>query len=149
MKKLFLILFISTLILYSKECSPYFNPQKFYDSPDYLNKILSKTDINKQKIIFTIIQKELYKFTQNDIANEINNNFGGFWNDWIEDGYEMQLTPEDTQFRYKNHYLSMEVLIYGVVDDATKLKGTVVKYKFYNYTKEVNKYIACKKGSLL
>ena len=58
----------------------------------------------------------------------------------------MQLTPEQTLFKYNNFYLSLSVFIYGVIGDATKLKTTTVKYHFYNYTKEVNKHIICKRS---
>ena len=145
-KLLFISIFYS--YIYSNDCSPYFNPERFYDAPEYLEVILMQNNKKKDLRKFTIEKKELYKFTADDIANDVNNNFGGFWKDWIEDGYEMQLVPEQTLFRYKKNYFSLEVLIYGVVGDATKLNGTEVIYKFFNYTDEVNKHIKCKKIKL-
>lgn len=142
--KLLLFIFI-TNFLFASDCSPYFNPDRFYESPEYLQELLKDIDIDDKKIKFTIEKKELYRFNESDIANEINENFGGFWNDWLEDGYEMQLTPEDTVFKYKDNYLSLQVFIYGVKGDATEYKGTIIKYKFYNYTKDVSQYIICKK----
>ncbi|MCK5110352.1 MAG: hypothetical protein KAQ94_02440 [Arcobacteraceae bacterium] len=105
----------------------------------------NKSEFTEESKVFDIKVVELYRFTEDEIANDINDNFGGFWNEWIEDGYEMQLVPEQTLFRYKDNYFSLQVLIYGVVGDATTLKGTTVEYHFYNYTKEVNKHILCKK----
>ena len=149
--KWFFLLFFTFYFLpftFAEECSPYFNPNKFYDAPEYLQKLLADINFNKQKDKFNIEQKELYRFKDIDIANDINENFGGFWSDWIEDGYEMQLTPEHTLFKYNNFYFSLSVFIYGVVGDATKLKATTVKYYFYNYTTEVNKYMKCKKDTI-
>jgi len=146
---LLLLLFCSSL--FSKQCSPYFNPERFYEAPDYLKELLIQNNdkVNLRK--FVIEKQELYKFTQEDIATEINENFeisegsGGFWNDWIEDAYEMKMTPEQVLFEFKNSYFSLEVYIYGVIGDATKLQATKVIYKFFNYTHEVKKYINCKK----
>lgn len=144
----FLLLFLVTQLIYAKECSPYFNPENFYAAPPYLEELLIDVDIKNEKVEFELSKSEIYKYTQESIASDINDNFGGFWNDWIEDAYEMQLTPNQTLFKYKDNYLSLEVYIYGVIGDATKYKGTIVTYKFYNYTQEVNKYILCqsKKG---
>ena len=142
LKFIFLLFIVNSL--YATQCSPYFNPERFYDAPEYLEKLLKNIIIDKQKIKFIIKKDELYQYDQMEIAQEINENFGGFWNDWIEDGYEMQLTPEDTLFKYNNNYFSLNIFIYGVSGDATKLKATTIKYQFYNYTKEVNKYITCK-----
>ena len=134
-----------TNFLFASDCSPYFNPNKFYEAPQYLQELLENTNINKEKIEFIIQKPELYQFRDSEIAQEINENFGGFWADWIEDGYEMQLVPEQTLFHYKDNYFSLEVFVYGVKGDATKLKATTVKYRFYKYTNEVNTYIKCNK----
>ena len=142
--KIFSVLLLGNL-LYASQCSPYFNPERFYDAPEYLQEILKNIKINKKTDEFDIKKAELYKFSEFEIAQEINENFGGFWSDWIEDGYEMQLTPEHTLFKYNNFYFSLSVFIYGVTGDATKLNATTVKYHFYNYTKEVNKHIICEK----
>ena len=144
--KLILLLVILINFAYADGCSPYFNPNRFYDAPEYLEELLKDTKIDDKKIKFTIQKNELYKFSDLEIANEINGNFKGFWSDWIEDGYEMQLVPEDTLFKYQNNYLSLSVYIYGVKGDATKLKTTTVKYEFYNYTKHVNEYIKCQRS---
>ncbi len=145
--KIFLLLFIVNYTLASN-CSPYFNPNKFFDAPEYLIELLEnkKTDNNIKE--FDIIKNELYKYKDESIASEINDNFGYWWNDWNEDGYEMQLTPEQTLVKYENYYFSLSVFIYGVLGDATKLKTTQVKYSFYNYTNQVNQYIKCKKSTL-
>lgn len=132
--------------LYSSDCSPYFAPKKFNDSPEYLQEMLDKIDIRKQKVEFAIEVKELYRFTPDAIAGDVNEYFEGFWREWIEDAYEMQLIPAQTLVRYKNNYFSLQVFIYGVEGDATKLKGTVVKYLFYNYTAQVNKHIQCQEN---
>lgn len=144
MKKLLLFLFCSSF-LFASQCSPYYNPMRFLDAPDGLDEILKDYEIKKDIKIFKIVKTELYQYADGEIAEEINDNFGGLWYDWIEDGYEMKLTPEQTLFHYKDSYLSMEVFIYGVKGDATKRTTTQVKYIFYNYTNEVEEHIKCKK----
>lgn len=57
----------------------------------------------------------------------------------------MQLTPEQTLFRYNNDYFSMSVFIYGVDVDTTPLKGTIINFWFKNFTKEVETYKKCMK----
>jgi len=151
MRIFYILLF--PLLLLANNCSPYFNPDKFFKGPEYLDNLLKDIDIEK-KLHFTIEEKELYRYTSIDIAMQINENFqdhyedDGYWRDWKEDAYEMRLVPEQILFQYKKFYLSLHVIIEGVIGDATKLKGTVVKYNFYNYTKQVNKHIECKKGKL-
>jgi len=144
MNKIILFFFVITFS-FSSNCSPYYNPQRFNDSPDFLIELLEKQKITDDVKTFEIIRTELYQYKEEDIASEINDNFDYVWNDWIEDGYEMKLTPEQTLFKYKNNYLSLEVFIYGVKGDATKRTTTQVKYSFYNYTAEVKQYIVCKK----
>jgi hypothetical protein len=139
--KIFL-LFLFIISLDAKECSPYFNPNRFYDAPEFGN-LFKNIDLSKQPIEFDIEQKELYRFEADAIASDINDMYGGFWINWISDAYEMQLVPEQALIHYKDYYFSLQVFIYGVVGDATKLKGTIVKYHFYNYTSQVEKFIKC------
>ena len=69
--------------------------------------------------------------------------FEGFWEDWTGDAYSFYLKPEYTKFKYNEFYFSLKVIISGVIDDATDLNGTVVRYHFYNYTSDVTKFIQC------
>lgn len=195
MIRFFLSIFLFISSLYAKECSPYFNPEKFYDAPEYLVEILDEqfpshkifqTEKNYEKRAFiqekpteyikpnsfqdhgeyrypiinglwkyktqnqkvdevNISRAEIYRFKDEEIANSINDDFDNFWMDFIEDGYSMQLTPEQTLFRYNDEYFTFSVYIYGIDGDATPLKGTVVNFWFKNYTNEVNNYIQCDK----
>jgi len=144
MKILFLISVFTSFILGSN-CSPYYNPVRFTEADDALDELFINHKIDDKIKTFNIIKKELYQYRDEEIASEINDNFEQLWSDWIEDGYEMKLTPEQTLLHYNGHYLSLEVFIYGVYGDATKLDKTEVKYTFYNYTHEVKKHIQCKK----
>ncbi len=187
--KIFIFIFCFNL-LNASECSPYFNPDKFYETSESLTELL---DENFPKGIFTktkfdneilkndeILKKdtfievgefiypiksgfwkykkinneinevnlaraEIYKFADIDIANTINDDFDNYWNEYIENAYEMQLTPEQTLFRYNDAYFTMAVFIYGVKGDSTPLKGTVVNLWLKDYTKQVNTYIKCMK----
>ena len=191
----FASLSISTLL--AQNCSPYYNPDKFYEAPEYLDEIIENninkfglelfgTEQNYKKLSFkklgnsfinqykqlkeykypikngifeykiknkevdelSISQVELYKYTDISIAEEINGNFEEFWSDWIENNYEMKLIPEQVLFRYQEKYFSFSVYIYGIEGDGTNLKGSVVKYWFKNYTKEVNQYIICMNNNM-
>lgn len=190
MKKILIIIFILNISLFANNCSPYYNPEKFYDAPQYLVDLIDES-LNDLKLFgkeenyktlsfkkqnsyftndyiklneyyfpkksglftyklkdsmvdeFTIATVNLYKYSDEEIANEINNDFEGFWLDWIEDGYEMQLEPQQVLFNYNGKYFSFSVYIYGVKGDTTRLEGTTIKYWFKDYTKEVNEYIVC------
>jgi len=194
--KLFVCCFIFWVSLGAKECSPYYNPERFYETNDEMNELIDnhisskdlpffgngekfeKLNFKKEKNYFisndkhtimkeyiypisnglwkyttnngkidemSIAQVELYRYKDAQIAYDINEMYGNFWADWTEDGYEMQLTPEQTLFRYNDTYFSFSVYIYGFKGDATALKGTVINYWFKDYTKHVNKYIKCMK----
>jgi len=145
--KLLITFIFYTNISFANNCSDYFDPKKFYKAPEYLEEMLINMDQNiLYKRSFVIEKKEIYRYTPIDIANEINDNFDNFWYDWGGDAYEMILLPEQVLFNYKDYYFSLKIIIQGVKGDATKYKGTIVKYSFYNYTKEVMKHINCKKG---
>ena len=193
--KIILICLCLNLNLFANECSPYYNPNKFYESPPYLIELIEENLENKKISFFeeknnysdlsflrnknTYIKKdsfsklkeymyplenglwkyenknnkihslsiarvELYRYSESEIANDLNSSFDNFWDDWIEDAYEMQLVPQDTLFSYNNKYFSLSVFIYGFKGDSTKLKGTIVNYVFNDFTQEVNKFIQCK-----
>ena len=176
--------------LFANDCSPYFNPNRFYEAPEQLGELIDERlntlelfassksyEVLKFKKIndtyynnfiklgqykypklngifsykikdnkideITLSTVNIYKYTEDQIANEINNDFEGYWADWNENAYEMQLKPEQTLFFYDNKYFSFSIYIYGVKGDTTKLKGTSINYWMKDYTKEVNEYIRC------
>ena len=85
-----------------------------------------------------------YKDAIESVANEINSDFEGLWRGWGGDSYSFHLKPEDAQLRYFSYYLNLNVYLFGVKEDASTLKKTVVDYRILNYTDEVNNYIKCK-----
>jgi hypothetical protein len=188
--RLILLLLLCFNIIQAKECSPYYNPKKFYEASEGLTEILDEnfsngifSDISfKDKVAVheevlkkgsfikfgeyiyptknglwkykkidnkinevNISRTEIYKLADIEIANSINDDLDNFWDDFIENAYEMQLTPEQTLFRYNNTYFTMAVFIYGVKGDQTPLKGTSINLWLKDYTKEVNIYIKCMK----
>ncbi|MFK2821600.1 hypothetical protein ACOJTA_01390 [Malaciobacter sp. WC5094] len=193
--KIFMLTILFLGLLHSKECSPYYNPDKFYEAPEYLVNLIEEhlknkplfgnkkeyqdfklkevknntflnehikngeyiypkksglfsykiKDQNIDEISISIVN--IYRYTDISIAEEINNDFEGFWNDWIENAYEMQLTPEQILFKYKDKYFTFSVFIYGIKKDATNLKGTSIVYWLKDYTKQVKKYIQCEKNN--
>lgn len=189
-----IVLFLLGVVFYlnANTCKSYYNPDKFYEAPEFLQGLIDETlntlelfgskisyldssFIKKDDFYFknikyknikeyiypqenalwklktknnkideiNISRVELYNYDDSEIAQEINDNFEGFWQDWIEDAYEMQLLPEQTLFTYKEKYFTFSVFIYGVKKDATKLKGTVINYWLKDYTKEVQTYKQC------
>jgi hypothetical protein len=141
MSYIFLINILLAILIYPQTCSNYYNPNRFYEAPKVLQDMLLNIQYKNK---FIINKYELYKYDANSIAEEINDDFGGFWSDYIgEDGYEMTLIPEYNLFQYKHKYFSLKVTIYGVKGDATKYKNTKIKYTFYDYTNQVAKYKKC------
>ncbi|WP_108060354.1 hypothetical protein [Poseidonibacter lekithochrous] len=185
------ILCFSTL--FANDCSPYYNPDKFYEAPEYLQELMDTSlkgkalfgEVSEYKSLdfikdssnkytnksirlkdykfpkqsglysykiknknideIEISTVNLYRYTDVEIAEEINNDFEGFWSDWIEDGYEMQLVPEQILLKYNDKYFTFSVFIYGVKGDTTRLEGTSIKYWMKDYTVQVNEYIECSK----
>lgn len=189
LSRIFLLIFCFNL-LNANECSPYFNPERFYESSESLTELLDENfpngifsdmkfnneiksndeilkkdsfikkgdflyptksgfwkykKINEKIEEVNLARAEIYRFSDIDIANTVNDDFDNYWNEYIENAYEMQLTPEQTLFRYNNTYFSMSVFIYGVKGDSTPLKGTVINLWLKDYTKQVNTHIKCMK----
>jgi len=116
---------------------------------DYIYPVVSgiwKYHIDKNGYVdeFDIADVFGYKDSVESVANEINSDFEGMWRSWGGDEYALKLLPEDAQLRYEKYYISLNVYLYGIREDATNLKNTVIDYHFLNYTNEVNQYLKCK-----
>lgn len=127
----------------------YIKPGSYIKEKDYTYPIKSgfwKYHVNKKGFIdeFDIAEAYSYKDSVESVANEINSDFEGMWSRWGGEAYALKLLPEDAQLRYGNFYLSLNVYLYGVKEDATTLKNTVIDYRFLNYTNEVNQFLKCK-----
>ena len=128
----------------------YAKPNSYKKEGDYIYPQISglwKYHVGKNGYIdeFDIADAYSYKDRVESVANEINSDFEGLWSRWGGDDYALKLLPEDAQIRYENFYFSLNVYLYGVKEDATNLKNTVVNYHFLNYTNEVNQFLKCKK----
>lgn len=192
--KTIIFIFFYTNNISANTCSSYYNPDRFFHSPIYLENLIKENieiydielfdkKIKYEKLYFirkknlfiknnsylqqkdyiypiksglwkysirngkineiNISRSEIYRYSQEEIANDLNDSFEEFWTDWNEDAYEMQLIPNRTLFKYKNKYFAFSVFIYGVIGDSTKLKGTKINYLFKDFTKEVNIYKNC------
>jgi hypothetical protein len=127
----------------------YINLKMIKRDKDYIYPVKSglwkyHTDKNGYIDEFDIADAFAYKDKVESVANEINSDFEGMWSKWGGDDYGLLMQPEDAQLRYNRYYLSLNVYLYGVEEDATGLKNTVVDYHFLNYTNEVNQYLKCK-----
>ena len=87
----------------------------------------------------------LYQDPTEDIANDLNSDMGNLWVRWDGDAYEHYMVPEYIQINYKNFYISLKAFIYGSEGDSTGLRKAMIDFYIINNTKEVNKYIKCKK----
>ncbi len=128
----------------------YIKPNSFKKEGDYIYPVVSglwKYHVDKSGFVdeFDLADAYSYKDKVESVANEINSDFEGLWSKWGGDEYAFKLLPEDAQLRYEKFYLSLNVYLYGVEEDATNLKNTVVNYHFLNYTNEVNQFLKCKK----
>ncbi len=128
----------------------YIKPGSYIKEKDYIypiNSGLWKYHVDKSGFVdeFDIADAYSYKDRVESVANEINSDFEGMWSRWGGDDYALKLLPEDAQLRYGDFYLSLNVYLYGVKEDATNLKNTVINYHFLNYTNEVNQYLKCKR----
>ncbi len=103
-------------------------------------------DKNGQVDEFDIADVFEYKDSLESVASEVNSDFEGLWSRWGGEAYAHKLYPDDAQLRYGDNYLTLNVYIYGVKDDATTLKNSTVDYRFLNYTNEVSNYTKCKEG---
>jgi len=77
------------------------------------------------------------------LANMITNDFEGPWRDWEGDAYENYLIPEFSRIKYKEYYLSLKVILWGIEGDATKVERTTINYQIIDFTDEVNDYKRC------
>ena len=65
--------FLLSCLLYSNECSPYYNPDKFYESPEYLSELISENIEEKGLILFGEVseyKKLKFKQINNTFINE-------------------------------------------------------------------------------
>ena len=127
----------------------YIKPNSYKKFRDYIYPIKSglwRYHVDKMGFVdeFDIADAYDYKDKVESVANEINSDFEGLWSGWGGDDYALKLLPEDAQIRYDKFYLSLNVYLYGVEEDATELNKTVIDYQFLNYTNEVNQFIQCK-----
>ena len=77
------------------------------------------------------------------LADMITSDFEGPWLKWDGDAYEHYLVPEFTRIKYKNYYISLKVIFWGVKDDSARVDRSTINYKLIDFTDEVNGYIRC------
>ena len=77
------------------------------------------------------------------LADMITSDFEGPWIKWDGDAYEHYLVPEFTRIKYKDQYLSLKVIFWGVKDDSARVERSTINYQLIDFTDEVNGYIEC------
>ncbi len=77
------------------------------------------------------------------LADMITSDFEGPWIKWDGDAYEHYLVPEFTRIKYKDQYLSLKVIFWGVKDDSARVERSTINYQLIDFTDEVNGYIHC------
>lgn len=77
------------------------------------------------------------------LADMITSDFEGPWQKWDGDAYEHFMDPEFVRIKYKNQYLSLKVIFWGVKNDSARVSRSTINYKLIDFTDEVNGYIRC------
>ena len=130
------------------------NKEYFYKSDSYTTyraytypKVMGfwKYKLNQQAKVdeVNIAQLESSREETLVLANMITSDFEGPWNKWDGDAYEHYLVPEFTRIKYKEKYLSLKVIFWGVKDDSARVERSTINYQLINFTEEVNGYIRC------
>ncbi len=104
------------------------------------NYKLPSSDITETHLLI----KDHTKLSEIDAINVYNGLLGAYWFDYKVSGYEMILEPEDSRIRYKDTYFELNINVYGLKNDATKLPKTHADLIFRDYTKKVKQYQECK-----
>jgi len=76
--------------------------------------------------------------------NTYNDLFGGLWNDYDAQAYEMTLMPEDVRVACAGRYWGVSLKIYGTQEDALDRERTAADLILIDYTPFVEKYRRCK-----
>jgi hypothetical protein len=77
------------------------------------------------------------------LADMITSDFEGPWIKWDGDAYEHYMVPEFTRIKYKEQYLSLKVIFWGVKDDSARVERSTINYQLIDFTDEVNGYMKC------
>ena len=91
-----------------------------------------------------LLIKEPTRLSEIEAINTYNDLLGAYWYDYSVTAYEMTLEPQDSRIRYNDRYFELNVKVYGLLNDATKLPKSVADIQFRDYTAEVERYIKCK-----
>jgi len=75
--------------------------------------------------------------------NTWNDLLGEPFADYDDQAYAMILQPEDIRRQYDGHYFTLNVTVYGLRDDATRLPRTCADVAFTDYTAWVDENTRC------
>jgi len=90
-----------------------------------------------------LLIREHTQLSEIEAINVYNGLLGAYWNDYTVDGYEMTLKPEDTRIRYKDRFFELNVKLYGLKNDASRLDRTTADLIFRDYTHKVEQFKQC------
>ncbi len=90
-----------------------------------------------------LLIKEPTRLSEIEAINTYNDLLGAYWNDYSVTAYDMTLEPQDSRIRYNDRYFELNIKIYGLLNDATKLPKSVADLQFRDYSVEVASYIEC------
>ncbi len=91
-----------------------------------------------------MLLKEPQKLTEAQAFNTYNDILGEPFADYDDGAYGMTMLPEDVRRSYKGKYFTINVLLYGLQGDATKLSKTVADIILTDYTQWVQENKKCK-----
>ena len=132
------------------------NKEYFYKTDSYTTyraytypKVMGfwKYKLNQQNKVdeVNIAQLESRREDALSLADMITSDLAGPWMKWEGDAYENYLVPEFTRIKYKNQYLSLKVIFWGVKGDSARVERSTINYQLIDFTDEVNEYMKCKR----
>ena len=126
----------------------FYKPNSFIVYKDYIYPTVNglwsyKIDAKGKIYEANISQIESGILSDTVLADMLNSDFEDTWRKWEGDGYEHYMEPEFVRFKYKDYYLSLKVVFWGVEGDSAKVKKSTVNYQIIDFTDEVNDYIRC------
>ncbi|ADV46610.1 hypothetical protein [Nitratifractor salsuginis] len=95
--------------------------------------------------IVHLLLKEPRQLSESEAFNTINDSVGDLFADYDNRAYILRMLPEDVRQKVGDKYITLNVHVYGVRDDATELNTTVADYILTDYSKLVGKYLECVK----
>ena len=133
---------------FTKKGNTFYKSNSYITYKDYIYPTINgiwnyKVDSNGKIYEVNIAQIESGIMTDTVLSDMINSDFEDAWRKWEGDGYENYMEPEFIRFKYKDYYLSLKVVFWGVEGGSARVDKSTINYQIMDFTDEVNGYIKC------